>query len=554
MHSSRRAQAIYSTISVRYALASRVQSNPPRMRALTLLFVVAASAGCGLLPGVDDAASAEAPVSPGQDLASAQCGQPGAPACGTGHGCSVPSECASGLCEEHKCLSANAKDGAKNGDETDVDCGGKGAPSCADGKACVAGSDCASGVCGAGVCQAPSPTDGVKNGAETDVDCGGPDAPKCVAGSKCAASSDCASGACSADHVCQVAPSCTGKLGAGAHCGPNGNESCCASARVPNVGDVVTYGVPAWDMTANVSAYRLDKYEITTGRLRAFFEAMDGDPRSHFESRVGAGAGAHPHVAGSGWQSSWNRRLPSSWAQIQSRYGDPDENIGGIQYCMRGQGGQWGTTTWRAEPDANPKLEENFEVKPMVCLDWYTLFAFCAWDGGRLPTTAEWGVAAGDDRGYTYPWGNSPVAYDKAVTALNGIEAAFPNFSWGADTRFPFDRGTHIAPPGRKAPGPHGHYDLAGNVGEWMLDAYVPRSRTCDDCADISGWKTPALDWPDYEPVTYAGHPSWKDGGYRVMRGGTWEGHEIKNVQGTWDGLEVGFTYHAIGGRCARDL
>lgn len=426
------------------------------------------------------------------------------------------------------------------------------APKKAAGAACVAADDCESGVCTGGACQAPAPDDGVQNGDEADVDCGGASAPACAPGKRCAQPSDCTIGACGVDGRCPVSPSCTARTGAGDHCGPNHDESCCASARVPATGDAVVYTANAWNLTARVSPFRLDKYEVTVGRLRAFFDAMGGDPQSNFEKTVGAGAGAHPKIPGSGWRSSWNKRLPSRWADIHSRYGDPAEALDGAQYCMRGAGGEWGTTTWRRTPDANPKLEDNFELKPVVCLDWYTLFAFCAWDGGRLPTHAEWGLAAGDDAGFVYPWGNDAPTAEKAVMALNGF-APFPNFTWGETIRLPGDRGTHIAPPGKKTAARFGHHDLAGNVAEWLLDAKVPRG-WCDDCADLSGWKDPALAWPDYEPKLEAKHPSWLDGGTRVVRGGTWEGHDVRNVQGTWDGVEVGFTYHALGGRCARDL
>src|SRR5881394_1504468 len=56
-----------------------------------------------------------------------------------------------------------------------------------------------------------------------------------------------------------------------ATCGPSGNESCCTSIEVPQ-GTTPLSGLTS-DPPASVSAFRLDKYEVTVGRLRVFVSA-----------------------------------------------------------------------------------------------------------------------------------------------------------------------------------------------------------------------------------------------------------------------------------------
>jgi hypothetical protein len=58
------------------------------------------------------------------------------------------------------------------------------------------------------------------------------------------------------------------------------------------------------------------------------------------------------------------------------------------------------------------------ENLPMNCVPWYKAFAFCVWDGGRLPTEAEWNYAAtGGNEQRKYPWGST--APDDALAVFN---------------------------------------------------------------------------------------------------------------------------------------
>ena len=93
---------------------------------------------------------------------------------------------------------------------------------------------------------------------------------------------------------------------------------------------------------------------------------------------------------------------------------------------------------------------------PVNCVDWQQAQTFSAWEGGRLPTEAEWEYAArSGGRDQKYPWGDSPPTCEKAV--FKGC-------------------GTGTAPVCSKPAGntAQGLCDAAGNVWEWMEDRYHP--------------------------------------------------------------------------------
>jgi len=102
--------------------------------------------------------------------------------------------------------------------------------------------------------------------------------------------------------------------------------------------------------------------------------------------------------------------------------------------------------------------QPEFAQYPVVFVDWERADKFCRWEGGRLPTEAEWELAA---RGpapsqRAFPWGDAPPDCTKAN--LGG------ELSCLGDT----DR------VGRRTAGvsPWGAMDLAGNVWEWTADWY----------------------------------------------------------------------------------
>lgn len=554
------------------------------------------------------------------------CGGPNAPACADGLGCKINADCVDLLCDavKHTCSAVKCTDKVKNGKETDVDCGGPTCKSCVDGKLCLVGNDCSSGSCVAGTCAAPSCMDGVQNQGETDIDCGGAKCGKCADGKKCAAPVDCTGGACTGatctDASCSngvkdnaetdvdcggplcgkcdtgktcAAPGdcatnmCTGTTcttatscvagGAGKNtCGPGGNEDCCATLTVP--GGTIGAGKSAW----TVSPYRLDKYEITVGRMRAFLASKGYNVRGNPPA---AGAGAHAKIPNSGWRSIWNDRLPASQANTLLRAGV----TGGSSGCFGGPD----ATTWTNGASAN-------DPKAANCFDWYTLFAFCAWDGGYLPTEREWQFAAqGGAENRTFAFG-SPPGFPKATDFLPAcgnagdgpcqdpnayMGIAYKNnggtVGMGAQQQDPAytmflqppgtyvvhafcllkgDRwcfsytgananganapnGSHVAPPGQKLDiAKWGQADMSGNLIEWTLDnsvmidpitGYQKVEPACvgTDCANV--------DYVDY-------HTANLDPNGKAIVGDT----SIPGVPSYWRN----YSYDGAGGTSAHDL
>lgn len=110
---------------------------------------------------------------------------------------------------------------------------------------------------------------------------------------------------------------------------------------------------------------------------------------------------------------------------------------------------------------------------PVVYISWFNADAYCRWRGARLPTEAEWEMAArwnpATGAVTVYPWGNdwdrSRLNYCDASCALVDVTFADPNFNDGWPQMSPV-----IQFPGDASP--VGAVDMAGNVAEWVFDWY----------------------------------------------------------------------------------
>lgn len=126
---------------------------------------------------------------------------------------------------------------------------------------------------------------------------------------------------------------------------------------------------------------------------------------------------------------------------------------------------------WSAPEGPGSSIAQRLD-HPVVHVSFRDAAAYARWSGTRLPSEAEWEVAArGGLIGQLYPWGND--LQSGGAWHCNIWQGEFP-------TRNSLDDGHLGTAPARSyAPNGYGLYQMCGNVWEWVGGSWSSRDHAC---------------------------------------------------------------------------
>jgi formylglycine-generating enzyme required for sulfatase activity len=168
------------------------------------------------------------------------------------------------------------------------------------------------------------------------------------------------------------------------------------------------------------SPVRFDRHAVTVARYRRFLDALSPNGTSQWD---------HPDQPAHVTHRPWTDRL---------RHPDYYEN-------------------------------PRYNNYPAICVNWWSAYAFAAFEGKRLPTALEWEAAARGTDGRLFPWGDAPDS-SRVNCADSWVGRPVVTYqAWYRDFAGDAVRRAGATPaderPGNRSP--FGVLDMVGNCWEW---------------------------------------------------------------------------------------
>ncbi|MCZ6644808.1 MAG: selenoneine synthase SenA [SAR324 cluster bacterium] len=165
-------------------------------------------------------------------------------------------------------------------------------------------------------------------------------------------------------------------------------------------------------------------------------------------------------------------------------------------YWRPGRGGGWRCRRF-------DRWEPIREHQPALHVNWFEAEAYCNWAGRRLPTEAEWELAAA-----TVPAANGSLLGEKRRYPWGDAAPTPQHANLDCHSTAPAD--VAALPDGDSA---HGCRQMLGNVWEWTADAFYP--------------------YPGFVVDPYREYSAPWFGYHKVLRGGSWATRS-RMIRNTW--------------------
>ena len=219
--------------------------------------------------------------------------------------------------------------------------------------------------------------------------------------------------------------------------------------KAPGNGDRYPEEGPAHKV--EVSSFWIDKYEVTNTQFKEFVDA------------TGYVTFAEKALS----KDVFPKAPPGQLVPGATVFAPPPKNIN-----PRAENDPWDWWAYRKgacwkRPNGEGSSISNRMDHPVVCVNVDDAKAYAKWAGKRLPTEAEWELAArGGAEGNLYIWGNEARPDGKWLA--NCFQGKFPSQNTARDGYL------YTSPVGSFPPNGYGLYDMAGNVWEICSDYFHP--------------------------------------------------------------------------------